>query len=85
MSKSKIAAPKPAQPTPKVTKLDQLIALLKAPDGATMDEMMAATGWQAHSLRGAMAGALRKKGLAATSAKTDGVRRWRLTEAGGAQ
>ncbi|WP_312733856.1 DUF3489 domain-containing protein [Brevundimonas sp.] len=85
MPKSKPTAPKPAQPTPKITKLDQLIALLKAPDGATMDEMMAATGWQAHSVRGAMAGALRKKGLAATSAKTDGVRRWRLVEANGAQ
>ena len=42
-----------------------------------MEEMMAATSWQAHSIRGAMAGALRKKGLAATSAKTDDVRRWR--------
>jgi hypothetical protein len=85
MSKSKTTALQPAQSTPKTTKLDQLIALLKAPDGATMDEMVTATGWQAHSVRGAMAGALRKKGLAATSAKTDGVRRWRLTEAGGAQ
>jgi len=85
MPKSKIAAPKPAQPTPKVTKLDQLIALLKAPDGATMDEMTAATGWQAHSVRGAMAGALRKKGLAITSAKTGDIRRWRLVEASGAQ
>jgi len=85
MPKSKTAAPKPARPTAKTTKLDQLIALLKAPDGATMEELVAATGWQAHSIRGAMAGALRKKGFAATSAKTNGVRCWRLTEAGGAQ
>ena len=32
--------------------------MLRAPDGATIEEIMAATGWQSHTVRGAMAGAL---------------------------
>jgi hypothetical protein len=47
-----------------------LIAMLQASTGATMEEIVAATGWQAHSARGAMSGALGKKlGLIVTSAK----------------
>jgi hypothetical protein len=58
-------------PTPRVgTKQAMLIALLQAPDGATMDEIVAATGWLAHTARGAMSGALGKKlGLVVTSEK----------------
>ena len=64
-------------PTPKTqSKLEQVEALLLAPDGASIAELMAATGWQQHSVRGAMAGALRKRGLAITSDKTDGTRRY---------
>ncbi|WP_417497453.1 DUF3489 domain-containing protein [Maricaulis sp.] len=37
-----------------------------------------ATGWQAHSVRGALAGALRKKGHIITSTVDDGVRRYRI-------
>ncbi len=44
--------------TQKPTRLDQLEALLMRPDGATIAKMSEATGWQAHSIRGAMAGAL---------------------------
>lgn len=55
------------------TKQAMLIALLQAPDGATMDEIIAATGWLAHTARGAMSGALGKKlGLVVTSAKEGG-------------
>ena len=58
-----------------------LIALLRRPEGATLAEMMAATGWQAHTVRGAMAGALTKKlGLRIVSEKTDGTRVWRIRE-----
>ena len=54
------------------TKQSMLIALLQAPEGATMEQIIAATGWQAHSARGAMSGALGKKlGLVVTSAKDD--------------
>ena len=55
------------------TKQATLIAMLRAPDGATIEEIMAATGWQAHTVRGAMAGALKKKlGLEVTSEKVEG-------------
>jgi hypothetical protein len=43
--------------------------------------MMTATGWQQHSVRGAMAGALKKRGLSINSEKTDGVRRYRAVRA----
>ena len=58
------------------SKLDQVEALLRVPDGASIAELMAATGWQQHSVRGAMAGALKKRGLTITSDKTDGTRRY---------
>ena len=73
--------PAPAQP-PATTKLDRLAALLAQRDGASIAEMMSATGWQAHSVRGALAGSLKRRGLAITSGKIDGVRRYR---SGGAQ
>lgn len=66
------------KPTAPATKLDQLVALLSTESGVTMDEMCAATGWLPHSVRGALAGALRKKGHTIESAKADGVRRWRI-------
>jgi hypothetical protein len=61
-------------------KLDQLAALITGATGATIAEMMAATGWQAHSVRGAMAGALTKtRGLTIVSDKVDGVRTYRAS------
>jgi len=52
------------------TKQATLITMLRAPEGATIEEIMAATGWQSHTVRGAMAGALKKKlGLTVTSEK----------------
>ena len=66
------AAPKARTPR-EGTKQATLIAMLRAPDGATIEEIMAATGWQSHTVRGAMAGALKKKlGLEVTSEKVDG-------------
>ena len=77
-------APKAAQaptPTPK-GKIGAVVALLRAPDGATIEAMMAATGWQAHSVRGAMSGSIKKAlGLAIASEKTDGVRTYRIVDA----
>lgn len=63
------------------SKLDQIAALLAGPDGASIAEIMAATGWQAHSVRGAMAGALKKRGLAIVSERIAGVRRYRACSA----
>ena len=51
------------------TKQAMLIAMLHAPEGATIAEIVAATGWLAHTARGAISGALGKKlGLIVTSA-----------------
>ncbi len=50
------------------TKQALLIDLLKRKKGATIDEIIEATGWQAHSVRGAISGTLKKKlGLTVTS------------------
>ncbi|MEI4195871.1 DUF3489 domain-containing protein [Roseovarius sp. E0-M6] len=65
-----------AQKSPAIrsgTKQAQIIALLKRPEGASIAEIVEATGWQAHSARGMISGALKKKlGLAITSAKEEG-------------
>lgn len=54
------------------TKQAMLIEMLRRPGGATLEEITAATGWQAHTARGAMSGALgRKLGLVITSEKDD--------------
>ncbi len=63
------------------TKLDQLEALLIRKTGASIAEMSETTGWQQHSVRGAMAGALKKRGLAITSEKSEGGRRYRASRA----
>ena len=48
-----------------------LVTLLRDEAGATVEAMSAATGWQAHSVRGAIAGALKKRlGFTVTSEKT---------------
>lgn len=55
------------------TKQALLIGMLCAERGATIAEIAAATGWQAHTVRGAIAGALKKKlGLDPVSAKVEG-------------
>lgn len=75
------AADRPAPKEPG-GKLGKLVELLKRPQGVTLEEMVAETGWQAHSVRGAMSGSLKKKqGLAITSAKTDGARVYKIAEA----
>jgi len=61
-------------------RLDTITALLSRDQGATIAELTEATGWQPHSVRGAIAGALRKRGLAIIS-ETDGqVRRYRAPQ-----
>ena len=55
------------------TKQAQIIALLQRPEGASIGEIVEATGWQAHSARGMISSALKKKlGLAITSTKEQG-------------
>jgi hypothetical protein len=50
------------KPTPRArTKQGLMIELLKRPEGASVEQIAAATGWQHHTIRGAISGALRKK------------------------
>src|SRR5277367_5937537 len=54
-------------------KIEMLVGLLRQEGGATIEAMSVATGWQIHSVRGAISGAIKKKlGLTVTSEKTDG-------------
>jgi hypothetical protein len=74
--------PLPVQPASD-TKLARLIALLRRPQGASLADMVAATGWQAHSVRGALSGALKKKmGLVVASEVAGDVRVYRLPPEG---
>ena len=66
------------QETPRVradSKRAQVIALLQRPQGTSIAEIMALTGWQAHSIRGLFAGTLKKRGIAVTSEKAEGGER----------
>jgi hypothetical protein len=67
---------KPVQRKRQGTKIETLLALLRKPEGTTVDEMAKATGWQAHSVRGCLSGAIKKKmGLKVLAErKEDGTR-----------
>jgi len=66
------AAPKARKPRGG-TKQETLIAMLRAPDGATIEEIAVALEWASHTIRGALSGALKKKlGLTIISDKVDG-------------
>lgn len=54
------------------TKQAALIAMLRSDTGATIPEIMQATGWLSHTVRGALAGALKKRGLIVTSELVEG-------------
>lgn len=53
--------PIPNPPKRAGTKVNQILALLRQPSGATLESIMEATGWQAHSVRGFISGHLAKK------------------------
>jgi len=62
------------------SKQARVIAMLKSPAGATIEAMMRATGWQQHSVRGFLAGVVRKRlKLKLASKKLDGKRIYRIT------
>ena len=67
----------------KQTKQQLCLDLLNRPEGTTVEELRAATGWQQHSVRGFLAGAVKKKlGLTLLSEKPDaGPRRYRIVSA----
>ena len=75
---SKSPEPKTPRPAPS-GKLGKVISLLKRPKGATITELTKVTGWQAHSVRGSIAGAIKKKlKLAVESEKAGDVRSYRI-------
>jgi hypothetical protein len=79
--KEKVQADAPALTTPKAPtgKIAKVLELLRRPQGATVPEIMEATGWQSHSVRGAMSGAIKKNlGIEITSEKTETGRVYRI-------
>jgi hypothetical protein len=71
--------PQPAR----ASKQAEVIGLLRRPEGVTVDEVRAATGWQPHTVRGVFSGALKKKlGLAVVAAKEERGRVYRIPGAG---
>jgi hypothetical protein len=85
-SNRKSASRKRSQPVSKPTarsstKHARIIEMLRAPAGATIAAIMAATEWQQHSVRGFLAGVVRKKlGLNLVSEVTDKGRVYRIKE-----
>ena len=72
-----------AMPVRKDSKLQTVIQLLSRPEGATIDDMVAATGWQKHTIRSALSHALAKKrGYKIVSDKPkDGLRIYKIVAA----
>jgi len=72
------AAAKSAQTTkPKPTKISNVISLLGRKEGATLDDLVKATGWQQHSTRAALTG-LKKKGHVIEKSKRDDATCYRI-------
>ena len=67
-----------AQPK-RPSKAERVLTLLGRPEGATLDELVAATGWLPHTTRAAMTG-LKKKGHQITRTKVEGVSRYTVAE-----
>ncbi len=75
-TKATKASPSRAKPD---SKQDKIVALLQRPKGATLDALVKETQWQKHSVRGFLAGTVRKKlKLPLLSEKIDGVRTYRI-------
>jgi hypothetical protein len=76
------SAPSPSKPAVRPdTKHARIIAMLRGPAGATIAAIMVATEWQQHSVRGFLAGVVRKKlGLNLVSEQTDKGRVYRIKD-----
>jgi hypothetical protein len=73
---AKDAAKESKPRTRESSKQAEVIRMLQRPEGATIAQICEATGWQAHTVRGTFAGALKKKlGLTITSDKAQGAQR----------
>src|SRR5690348_13511631 len=77
--KRAVGGPKAA---PGEGKIAAIVSLMRRPDGASVTELMQQTGWQAHSVRGAISGSVKRKlGLRVLSQKVGKVRIYRIREA----
>ena len=74
------AGPDDEKHAARVTKHDRVLTLLSRREGATIPEMMQATEWQQHSVRGFLAGTVKRKlGFSLISSKSEGeLRRYRI-------
>jgi len=73
--------PEPRPDLKPPSKQDVVIAMLRLPEGATVDEVASVTGWQRHTVRGVFSGTLKKKlGLTLASAKEERGRVYRIAE-----
>src|SRR6266404_2500861 len=73
--------PEPRADPKRPSKQDVVIAMLRQPEGATVDEVASVTGWQRHTVRGVFSGTLKKKlGLPLASAKEERGRVYRIAE-----
>lgn len=73
------AQPEPTKLTPATSKISQVIAHLERPGGATLAELVEATGWLPHTARAALTG-LRKKRHVITKGDRDGVTAYQITK-----
>lgn len=64
-----IADPMPNPPKVATGKIAILLGLLQQPGGTTVEAMMAATGWQAHSVRGAVSGSISTRAFHAPASR----------------
>src|SRR6202011_4862726 len=73
--------PEPHPDPKRPSKQEVVIAMLRLPEGATVDEVASVTGWQRHTVRGVFSGTLKKKlGLALASAQEERGRVYRIAE-----
>src|SRR6201988_4131656 len=73
--------PEPPSDAKRPSKQDEVIAMLRRAEGATVDEVASATGWQRPTVRGVFSGTLKKKlGLTVASAKEERGRVYRIAE-----
>ena len=76
------ALPEPQSDAKRASKQDAVIAMLRRPEGATIDEVASATGWQRHTVRGVFSGTLKNKlGLTLASATEERGRVYRIATA----
>jgi Protein of unknown function (DUF3489) len=75
--------PEPQSEAKRPSKQDQVIAMLRRPEGVTVHEVASLTGWQRHTVRGVFSGTVKKKlGLTLASAEEERGRVYRIVEAG---